>query len=284
MLTELLCYLQAPSAAEKGVKLLEAAPTQESQIDIVRSLRFLETGWTPETLRKVFEWFVRASAYKGANNFAIFLTELKTDFLARLSDKDRVALKDVIDAPVPKQVTPLAATPRPFVKKWTLAELRPLMESQLKNRDFDRGHTMFAAANCYGCHKFVNEGGSVGPELTTLGGRFSPADILESVLDPDKIISDQYAAVVVQTVDGKVYTGRLVNQGGGNIVLNTNMLDPGALVSVKHDDIEEMKLSPVSMMPKGLLDTLKEDEVLDLMAFLISRGNRNDPMFSQTGK
>ena len=161
------------------------------------------------------------------------MTELKTDALARLSEKDRVALKDVIDAPVPKQVTPLAAAPRPFVKKWTMAELRPLVESKLKGRDFDRGRAMFAAANCYGCHKFVNEGGSVGPELTALAGRFSSADILESILDPDKVISDQYAAIVVQTVDGKVITGRLVNQGGGKITINTNMLDPGALEQIK---------------------------------------------------
>ena len=199
MLTELLCYLQAPSAAEKGIKLLEASPTQEGQIDLVRSLRFLETGWTLETRRKLFEWFNRAAAYKGANNFAIFMTELKADALARLSEKDRAALKDVIDAPVPKQVTPLAAAPRPFVKKWTMAELRPLVESKLKGRDFDRGRAMFGAANCFGCHKFVNEGGSVGPELTALAGRFSSADILESILDPDKVISDQYAAIVVQT-------------------------------------------------------------------------------------
>jgi putative heme-binding domain-containing protein len=280
MLTELLCYLQAPSAAEKGIKLLEASPTQEGQIDLVRSLRFLETGWTPETHRTLFEWFTRSAAYKGANNFAIFMTELKSDALARLSEKDRVALKDVIDAPVPHEVTPLSAAPRPVVKKWTMAELRPLVESKLKGRDFDRGRAMFAAANCYGCHRFVNEGGSVGPDLTALAGRFSPADILESILDPDKVISDQYAAIVVQTRQGKVITGRLVNQGGGKIMVNTNMLDPGAMEQIKREDIDELRPASVSMMPKGLLDTLHEDEVLDLMAFLLSRGNRNDRMFA----
>ena len=58
------------------------------------------------------------------------------------------------------------------------------------------------------------------------------------------------------------------------------MLDPGALEQIKREDIEEIKPASVSMMPKGLLDTLHEDEVLDLMAFLLSRGNRNDPMFA----
>ena len=281
MLTELLCYLQAPSAAAKGIKLLEDSPTQEGQIDLVRSLRFLTAGWTPELRQEFFEWFARAAAYKGANNFATFLTELKTDALARLPEQDRTALKAIIEAPAPKQMTPLPTKPRPFVKKWTLDELRPLVQSNLKGRDFDHGRTMFAAANCFGCHKFVNEGGSVGPELTSLAGRFSSSDILESVLDPDKVISDQYGAITVITNSGKVITGRLVNQGGGKIMINTNMLDPGAMEGVARDDIEELKPATVSMMPKGLLDTLSEDEVLDLMAFLLSRGNRNDPMFSK---
>jgi hypothetical protein len=58
------------------------------------------------------------------------------------------------------------------------------------------------------------------------------------------------------------------------------MLDPGAMEHIKTTDIEELKPATVSMMPKGLLDTLHEDEVLDLMAFLLSRGNRNDPKFA----
>ena len=81
--------------------------------------------------------------------------------------------------------------------------------------------------------------------------------------------------------DGQVVTGRLVNQGGGKITINTNMLDPNALEHIKTTDIEELKPASVSMMPKGLLDSLHEDEVLDLMAFLLSRGNPRDAMFKK---
>ena len=62
---------------------------------------------------------------------------------------------------------------------------------------------MFAAANCYACHHFAGDGGAVGPDLTGLAGRFSPRDILESVLEPSKVISDQYAASVITTTTGK---------------------------------------------------------------------------------
>jgi putative heme-binding domain-containing protein len=197
-----------------------------------------------------------------------------------LNEADRAALADIIDAPAPQQVTPLSAKPRPFVKEWSKDELRSLIDEKLTGRDFDHGRAMFAAANCFGCHRFSNEGGSVGPDLTSLAARFSPLDILESVVEPNKVISDQYTAIDVVTKDGRVVTGRLVNQGDGEIMINTNMLDPGANEDIKRSEIEELSLSSVSMMPTGLLNTLDEDEVLDLMAFLLSRGNPNDPMFA----
>ena len=61
------------------------------------------------------------------------------------------------------------------------------------------------------------------------------------------------------------------------------MLDPGHMVNVSRGDIEEMKPSPVSMMPEGLLNTLDRDEILDLIAYLLSRGDRENPMFRRVG-
>ena len=75
--------------------------------------------------------------------------------------------------------------------------------------------------------------------------------------------------------------GRIVNLNNDEVKVNTNMLDPGSTVSINRNNIESMKTSKLSMMPAGLLDTFKEDEVLDLMAYLLSRGNRNTPMFKK---
>jgi putative heme-binding domain-containing protein len=279
LLTELLCYLQAPGTAEKAVALLKAALTQEEQMDIARSLRFLRTGWTLETRRAFFEWFVLAQTYRGGENFRTFIGEMKTDALKGLSEEERQALKDVIDAPVPEDAQPRPVAARPFVKEWTKDEVETLLDRGLTNRDFDRGKQMFAAAQCYNCHRFDGEGGAVGPDLTLLSGRFVARDILESVMEPDKVISDQYAAVTVVTSDGKVVTGRIVNFSGNKISINTNMLDPTAIESVDRRTVEELETSPVSMMPSGLLNTLNESELLDLFAFLLSRGDRNIPMF-----
>jgi putative heme-binding domain-containing protein len=279
MLTELLCYLQAPSAATKGIALLNAAHTQEEEMDIARSLRFLRTGWTPATRRQLFEWMLRARSYKGGVNYQQFIGEFKADALKGMSDEEVASLKDVIDAPIPSGVAENSVEPRPTVKEWTREEVSSLLANKLEHRDFDHGKAMFAAANCYNCHRFDGAGGAVGPDLTNLSGRFSAQDILESVIEPNKVISDQYAAVDVLTSDGKSYTGRISNFGGGKIIINTNMLDPTALVTLEPKEIEELETSAVSMMPGGLLNTLNESELLDLFAFLLSRGDRDNAMF-----
>ena len=157
---------------------------------------------------------------------------------------------------------------------WTLDELLPLGESGLKHSDFDKGRSLFGAASCAACHRFSNEGGASGPDLTGVAGRFSTRDLLESMVVPSKVISDQYEAITVATSDGKVVTGRIVNLHADVMSINTNMLDPNAQVSVDRRTIEETKPSSVSMMPDGLINTLQKDEVLDLMAYLLSGGNR----------
>ncbi len=114
-----------------------------------------------------------------------------------------------------------------------------------------------------------------------MAGRFSPRDLLESILDPNKEISDQYAAVEIRTTDERVITGRIVNLSADNVMVNTNMLEPGLNTTVDRKLIESMKPSKISMMPTGLMDTFKEDEVLDLMAYVLSRGDRNSAMFKK---
>jgi len=280
LLTELLCYLQAPSAAQHGMRLLKSAQTQEDQIDIVRSLRVLKTGWTRELYQQLFEWFVRAQSYHGGNNFATFIDELKSECIANMPASDRTALADLIDTKRGLGHTGTAPA-RPQVKVWSMDELAPLMATKLKGRDFEQGRAMFAAANCFACHHFAGEGGAVGPDLTGLAGRFSPTDVLESILDPDKEISDQYAASAILTTNGKSIVGRITNFSGDDIYVNTDMMDPVAFEVVKRDDIEIMERSTTSMMPSGLLNTLDEEELLNLMAFLLSRGNRTDAMFSE---
>ena len=310
-LCQLLVYLRAPSVIEKTLKLLASAPTQEEQIAYARNLRNLKTGWTIDQRREYFTWFIKAASYKGGSSLRGFFTNMKNDAVDTLTPAEKEELGSLIEVqPHPQQIArditraerqgdaervkalkaqlaeaekaaagvPIAPS-RPFVKKWTLDELLSKVESGLKKRDFDHGRAMFGAANCFACHRFAGEGGSFGPDLSGLAGRFSVRDLLESVVDPSKVISDQYQAVVIRTTDGRIVTGRIINLHGDSYQINTDMLNPSGLVGVRRGDIEEMEPSKTSMMPNGLLDTMNEDEVLDLLAFLLSRGERENAMF-----
>jgi putative heme-binding domain-containing protein len=278
-LAQLLVALEAPDAASKVVALLEKAPTQEEQIEYAKDLRLLKTGWTPELHKVFFSWINKAAGYKGGNSFRGFMRQIRTGALASVSESERAELKPLLEAPAPSSVPTIAVAPRPHVKDWTLDELVPVVEKSLHGRDYDSGRSLFAAAACFSCHRFANEGGGAGPDLTGLAGRFTVRDLLESIVVPSKVISDQYGAVIISTTDGDVVTGRIVNLHNDNIAVNTNMLDPNKQTNVDRRKIDEMKPSPISMMPEGLLNTLKRDEVLDLMAYLMSRGDRNSELF-----
>ncbi|MBC8357178.1 MAG: c-type cytochrome [Planctomycetes bacterium] len=282
-LAQMLVYLQSPTAASKVVAALNDAPTQEEQIDLAKSLRHLRVGWTQDLRERYFSWFTKAAGYRGGASFSLFVENIKNDAVALLDEDDRLALKPILDAK-PATDAPQPTAPRPFVREWKMEELVPLVQSKLQGRDFDHGRQLFGAANCFACHRFENQGGAVGPDLTVLSGRFSPRDILESVVEPSKVISDQYAAVTILTQDGKVVTGRIVNLAGDALRVSTNMLDPGNVTSVDRKQIEEIVPSKLSMMPPGLLNTLDEEEVLDLMAYLLSRGDRNHAMFQTSGE
>ena len=279
-LCQLLVSLQDPAAAPKAMDLLAKAPTQEEQIDYARILRMLKTGWTADLRKTYFEWFSKAAHFKGGNSFSGFLANIKRDAVATLSDAEKAELKPILEAaPQAESTAAPALPPRPFVKNWTLDELTPLVEKGLKGRDFDRGRALFAAAQCFACHRFHDEGGSNGPDLTAASGRFNVRDLLESIVQPSKSVSDQYQAVTIALADGRTVTGRIVNLHGDTMSILTSMLDPNGQVNVNRNQVEETKPSLVSMMPEGLLNTLTPDEVEDLVAYLLSRGDREGPMF-----
>ncbi len=230
-----------------------------------------------------FAWLQKAMHYKGGASFRGFLKIMLDDFVASMSEAQKTAmLKSTLQSLLTASAAaPPPAKPRPFVKKWKLDELTAIVEKGLVKRDFDRGRRLFGEAQCFACHRFDNEGGAQGPDLTIASGRFSVRDLLESIIDPSKEISDQYAALTITTTDGQVITGRIVNYFGDTMAVMTNMLDPNGLTNVNAKKVESIEKSKVSPMPAGLLDSFREDEILDLVAYLLSRGDRKNKMFQK---
>lgn len=280
---QLLVYLQDKSAAAYGVKLLSSAPSQQEQIDYAKSLRLLETGWTTELRREYFSWFPKSTGYRGGASFTKFVESIRNDAIKSLGEGEKELVQDILDkqpeAKNPLQIMAESLAGRSFVKEWSLEELSKKAETGLKNRDFENGRKMFGSAGCYACHRFGLDGGAVGPDLTGAGGRFSAHDLLESTIHPEKEVSDQYAQVIITLDNDDLVIGRIANLSGDNLSVITNMLDPGNMTGVNRSKIVSIEPSQASMMPPGLLNLLKEEEIMDLLAYLLSGGDQNHPMF-----
>ncbi len=255
-------------------KMLADQPEIE-KLHLAFVLRNLRYGWTIEQRQQYFD-FLSASAEKtGGVSYRGFIDNIRQEALANASEAERAAL--VATSPPPKPVE--LPQPQGPGRPWTVDEVVALADGGLAGRDFAGGKRAFAAARCVVCHRFDGEGGATGPDLTNVAGRFSHRDLAESLIHPSKVISDQYGASVIETADGKLVTGRVVGDDGQTITVQTDPEDASQIVEIAKEDIELLEPSRVSLMPDKLLDTLSEKEVLDLVAYLMSRGNAADPMF-----
>ncbi|MBB5032570.1 family 16 glycoside hydrolase [Prosthecobacter vanneervenii] len=282
LLTETLGYLQDPKAAAKGMALIAAAESQEPQMEYARSLRFLKTGWTKELRTQQLEWFLKAANYKGGASFDKFIEFIRNDSLTTFTPEENAELAELI-AKKPERKSAIENVGAMFVGRtptmWTLDELSAAAKTGMKGRSFENGRKMFTAAACYTCHRFGNAGGMTGPDLTGAGGRYSPHDLLDNIINPSKVINEQFAPIIVTKNDGSVMSGVVVNLSGDGVTLNTDLTDPNQRVNVDRKEVKSIELSTVSPMPPMLLSMLKKDEILDLVAYVLSGGDKGNAMF-----
>jgi putative heme-binding domain-containing protein len=175
-------------------------------------------------------------------------------------------------------VTTYDIKPRPPIKEWRMADIEPQLAKVDRGRNFNKGRDAYLAGQCIKCHRFGNEGGTVGPDLTAISNRFARRDILESVLEPSKVVSEQYRNVIVNTKSGKVVIGRLMDENAERILIQPDPLSPQR-VEIQKADVETRELSKISPMPEHLVDGLTPEEILDLVAYLESSGRKNYKSF-----
>ncbi|HKB42356.1 MAG TPA: hypothetical protein VKD72_38370, partial [Gemmataceae bacterium] len=163
---------------------------------------------------------------------------------------------------------PIAFEDRPPESKYKFDDLLAFLEKDPAGQKGDaaRGKVVFEKGQCLKCHKYGKDGEGIGPDLTTVSKRFKRADVLESLLYPSKVISDQYRSTTVVTTKGQQFTGLMAPVGGMIVILQQD----GTKVTLKEEDIAEKFASLISAMPERLLDTLTKEEIADLFAYLES--------------
>lgn len=313
-LSKLLVYLEAPGAVEKTVALLENAaddPEEETAsassdlilrnpqygLDIAGMLSKVpprqqtyyatvlsqaKTGWSPALRDSYFNWFRKAFGYKGGMSYIGFINKARVAALEHvptdeeqhyrtLSGEELLAKSgnEIIEGPQPKGPG----------RRWKLDDAVGVVENNLKGRDFKQGKAMYDATRCSSCHMMRGEGSAVGPDLTQLGTRFSVRDMLEAIIDPNKTVSDQYAATVFTMKDGSSILGRLVNEDDTQYYVSQNPFTPEVLREVPKEEVVDTKYSYISIMYPGLINSLNEEELKDLIAYLMAGGNENHELY-----
>jgi|GEM_PF-662672 putative heme-binding domain-containing protein len=141
---------------------------------------------------------------------------------------------------------------------------------QLDAADAAAGRAIFIRKSCVACHAVGQGRRTLGPDLSKLEKKLTRADLLEAMMDPDKKIRKGYESFVVLTDAGKVYSGRIVEKTDDAITLITTNEKGVQEIVIKQDDIDVMKQSTTSLMPRGLLKGLADSDIEDLLAYLNS--------------
>jgi len=317
-LCQLLVYLESPTVITKTLALLDKAKTQEEQVGYAFYLRNIKTGWTLEQRKHYFEflhyaqdaakgkidtsstspyaffakqggtaerhptrlieWFKEAGReYSDGASYPKWLVNTRKQAVDTLSSDDRIALSSWIeDYAQLAEFKP--SKERPFVQEWKMADIEPELDAVNHGRNFSNGKTAFNDAQCIRCHRMGNEGGSIGPELSALASKYTKRDVLESMIEPSKVISEQFQNMTIVKKTGDPETGRIVDEDENHIVIQPNLLARDR-VSIQKSDVAERRPSKVSPMPEGLLNQFSKDEILDLLAYLMAGGKGNADNF-----
>ncbi|MCA9054964.1 MAG: c-type cytochrome, partial [Planctomycetaceae bacterium] len=147
---------------------------------------------------------------------------------------------------------------------------RTLQPKQLARADLPHGRELYNK-NCGKCHKLFGEGGAIGPDIT--GSNRANLDyILQNIVDPSALVGKDYQTTTVVTTDGRVINGLIKEENDTAVTLQT----ANEVVVVDKQDIDERKLSQLSLMPEGQLKDWPQAHVQDLVAYLA--GPRQVPL------
>ena len=308
-LCRVLCYLEHPSVVSKTIALMKTTKAKIPDYDVevmkrhagyggkilgtmkqdvtpnVLNIHFLfclkdvQKGWTMKDRKAYLGELQNLMTKKGGNMFTGYIQKIRESAIASVPEKDRVSLQYLMGTVKSIDLAKLPKAKGPGVA-WTVeSALKELNKEPLLGRNYSNGQKMFSAGLCVACHRFGDEGGGIGPDLTNLAKRSDYKSILESTIHPSMVVSEQFEQHELTMKDGSIVMGQVVAEENGEYSLVQSGLDPLNLKKVKVADVKSKKGSKISMMPGGLINSMNAEELKDLVAYFVSAGDKKHKIF-----
>ena len=268
-LAPIMLKLDPVSAVPQTMRLLEISNSQRERIHYLYHLRHVKKGWSLNNRRTYFKILNEYDTFLGGRGLPQALERIRKDATATLTQKEEQVLgKDLHKKPALPPMPNLSD--RKFVKQWKPSDF--INNLNLKNTDPNKGKIIFHHALCSRCHRKGNEGYPIGPDLTHVALRFSPQSLLTEILEPSKTVAENYHTTIVELKDGRTLAGQIIpnlDYRAPTLQLAENPLEPNRITKIQKADIRKRSQSDISVMPPGLLNQMKKEEVLSLLAWLI---------------
>jgi putative heme-binding domain-containing protein len=282
-LARILLQVDPAGNVSKAVHLMGKSISREEELFYVEQLRNVKEGWSLSDRQKFFSWFLPANPRKPAGqnvtkffadvkrsyvdgaSYDRYLRDFRRESMATLTPEERQHLEPLLAKPI-TQARLVPGNAREFVRDWKMEDLIDDL-AKPRQSDFSKGRQAFVDAQCLSCHRFGNDGGTAGPDLTAAASKYTDRDLLESIIEPSKIINEQYQDHTAILEDGEAYTGRLVSHSDKEVIIETDRLS-GAKEKIDRTKIKQLRPAATSPMPSGLVNVLTKDEILDLLAYL----------------
>jgi putative membrane-bound dehydrogenase-like protein len=256
--------LLAVQPAELRVEVVNALGRQDTP-DALKALQDLVTRSKGETALKLAAVDSLAASRRGsawlldANDKKQLPEDLKADVgrLLRNSPFQGLRNRAMIAFPAPGKIDPkkIPSIARLLARKGDAAKGKALLAASLKND-----------LQCLKCHTIRGLGGNVGPDLSMIGKKASRENLFESILYPSKAIADQYFSWKIETLKGESVTGLIVEDTADHVILrDANAKDH----RIARKDIDTKTKSLVSIMPENLLAFMTEDDLVDIVEYLL---------------
>jgi len=280
-LCKFLVYLQWPEIASLCAKLLPEMAASEDLLFYPFILRHMKSGWTLDSRRVVFDALNRAEKLNGASTYFKAIADTRAELAAQLDAAEAKALADVISPPQPVALASYALPSHSF-KNWKMEDLIPLLPKVSSGRSYAGAKQALISSQCVFCHRVIADAslraGVFGPDLSLVSARFGRRDLLDHILNPSKVIDDKFRSLTVTKTDGAKITGILDSEDDERITLKPNPLAT-EVVEIGKSQIQERVLSDLSPMPPGLLNALKPDQILDMLAWFEAGGRADHAVF-----